>query len=71
LAKAVIAAARVLIAMLFANLFACHNRHTYQAIADVDARFRAPRRSHADARLCRNARGRNGGIRKGLAAGMI
>jgi hypothetical protein len=30
---------------------------------DVDARFLAPRRSRPDARLCRDLRVRNGGIR--------
>jgi hypothetical protein len=36
----------------------------------VDVRFLAPRGSHAHARLRSNARGRDGGIRKELAAGM-
>jgi hypothetical protein len=38
---------------------------------DVDALFRAPRRPpHADARLGGDARGRNGGVREELAAGV-
>ena len=38
---------------------------------DVDARLRAPRRPHADARLRGDARGRDGGVRKELAAGVV
>jgi hypothetical protein len=34
----------------------------------VDARVLAPRRSHADARVCCDPRGRYGSIRKKLAA---
>jgi hypothetical protein len=37
---------------------------------DVDARLRAPRRSHADARLRRDARGCDGGVRQELAEGI-
>jgi hypothetical protein len=37
---------------------------------DVDARLRASRRPHANARLCRDARGRDGGVRQELAAGI-
>jgi hypothetical protein len=33
-------------------------------VLDVDARFRAPRRPHANARLRADARGRDGGIGK-------
>jgi hypothetical protein len=33
-------------------------------------RLRASRRPHGNARLCRDARGRNGGIRQELAAGV-
>src|SRR5262245_23227291 len=40
------------------------------AILDVDACLRAPPRPHADPRLCRDARGRHGGICEELAAGM-
>jgi hypothetical protein len=39
-------------------------------VLDVDARFRAPRRPHADARLRGDARGRDDGVRKELAAGV-
>jgi hypothetical protein len=39
-------------------------------VLDVDARLRAPRRPHADARLRADARGRDGGIRQTLAAGV-
>jgi hypothetical protein len=35
---------------------------------DVDARLRAPRGPHADARLRSDARSRNGGVRQKLAA---
>src|SRR5262249_60005398 len=38
---------------------------------DVDARLWAPRRPHAGARLCRDARGSDGGIREELAAGIL
>src|SRR5215813_12233782 len=34
----------------------------------VDPRLRATRRSHVDARLRADARGRDGGVRQGLAA---
>jgi hypothetical protein len=37
---------------------------------DVDARLRAPQGPHADTRLCRNTRGRDGGVRQELAAAM-
>jgi hypothetical protein len=36
----------------------------------VDARLRATRRPHAGAWLCRDARGRDDGVREKLAAGM-
>jgi hypothetical protein len=36
---------------------------------DVDARLRPPRRSNADARLCRDARGGDGGVREEFSAG--
>jgi hypothetical protein len=35
----------------------------------MDARLWPPRRSHPDARLCRDARGRDGGVREELAKG--
>jgi hypothetical protein len=38
------------------------------AVLDVDARLRAPRRPHADARLRGNPRGRDGGFCQELAA---
>jgi len=38
---------------------------------DVDAVLRTPRRSHANARLCRNARDCHGCVRQELAARMI
>jgi hypothetical protein len=37
---------------------------------DVDASVRASRRPHTNARLCRDARGRDGGVRQELAAGV-
>jgi len=37
---------------------------------DLNAGFRTPRGSNANARLCRNARDCHGGIRQELAAGM-
>ena len=39
-------------------------------VVDVDARLRTPRGPHADAWLCRNARGRDGGVCKELEARM-
>jgi hypothetical protein len=40
------------------------------AFIDVDARLRPPRKPHADAQLRGDARGRDGGVREELAAGM-
>jgi hypothetical protein len=37
---------------------------------DVDARIRAPRGPHADARLRSDARGRDGGVREELVEGI-
>jgi hypothetical protein len=37
---------------------------------DVDASLWAPRRPHANTRLPRDARGRDGGVRQELAEGM-
>ena len=37
----------------------------------LDAGLRPPRRSHADARLRRDARGRDGGVLEELAAGVV
>src|SRR5262249_38113469 len=46
------------------------SRFASRDAADVDARLRTPRRPHADARLPANARGRDGGVREELAAGV-
>jgi hypothetical protein len=42
-----------------------------RAAMDVDARIRASRRPHTNARLCRDTRGRHEGIREELAAGLM
>src|SRR5215467_6487722 len=47
------------------------SRFASRDAADVDARLRTPRRPHADARLPANARGRDGGVREELAAGVV
>ena len=38
---------------------------------DVEARVRIPRGPHTDARLRRDARGHDGGVRQELAAGVV
>src|SRR5262245_51520309 len=47
------------------------SRRAGRNTVDVDARLRAPRRSLADLRLRGDARGRDGGVREELAAGVI
>jgi hypothetical protein len=42
-------------------------RLAHRNAVDVDAGLRAPRGPHADARLCRDAQGRDGGVREKLA----
>jgi hypothetical protein len=44
------------------RIFKVHAAADWNAV-DVDARFRPARGPHADARLCRNARGCDGGVR--------
>ena len=44
--------------------------HPGGPLMDVDARLRAPRGPHADARLRADARGRDGGVRQELAVGV-